>query len=44
VAKSAIVGMDLDETVSSRVSNGIKQEYTGLAPALTVYIRCYIGY
>jgi hypothetical protein len=37
VATSAMVGMDRDETVSSRV-------FTGLASALTVKIRCYIGY
>jgi hypothetical protein len=33
-----MVGMDLDETVSSRVSTEIKKEYTDLALALIVYI------
>jgi hypothetical protein len=44
VVKSAMAGMDCDETVSSRVSTGINREYTGLASALPVYVRCYIGY
>jgi hypothetical protein len=36
--------MDRDETVSCRVSTGIKREYTDLASALIQYIRCYIGF
>jgi hypothetical protein len=43
VVKSAMVGMDRDETVSSRVSTGINRKYTGLASALTVYIRAISG-
>jgi hypothetical protein len=35
VAKSAMVGMDREETVSRRVSTGINREYIGLTSAFT---------
>jgi hypothetical protein len=44
MAKSLMVGLERDYTVSNPISIGIDWEYTGLASTLTVFFRCYIGY
>jgi hypothetical protein len=42
MAKSAMVGIDGDETLSRQVSTGRHREYIGLTLALTIYISSAI--